>query len=149
MLVRGQQTPSAAPLRPVPITQLDLNQRHAELDGRRVSLRPARPTPIRDILPVVVRGTRLSVIADPSVNQTFAGELKNVTIREALEAILEPSGLDYSLRGDVIRVFSRDLETRFFNIDYVSTKRTSRRSTAHVTGTDAPDVYAELAEGVK
>ena len=148
-LIRGQQTPSAAPLRPVPVTQLDLHQRHPELDGRRVSLRPSRATPIKDILPVLVRGTRLSVIADPAIAQTFSGELKNVTIRDALEAILEPSGLDYSIRGDVIRVFPRELETRFFHVDYVSTQRTSSRNTAHVTGTDAPDVYAELAEGVK
>lgn len=160
MTIRGQQAPSAAPLRPVPITQLDLKQRHPELDGRRISLRPARPTPIKDILPVLVRGTRLSVIADPSINQTFVGELKNVTIREALDVILEPAGLDYSIRGEVIRVFPRELETRFFNIDYVSTQRTSSRTVAgtgastggspsRVTGTDSADVYAELAEGVK
>ena len=43
MPIRGQQPPSAAPLRPVPITQLDLQQRHPVLDGRRVSLRPTRP----------------------------------------------------------------------------------------------------------
>src|SRR4029078_9313154 len=55
----------------------------------------------------------------------------------------------YSIRGDVIRVFPRELETRFFHIDYVSTQRTSTRSTSHVTGKDSPDVYAELAEGVK
>jgi MSHA biogenesis protein MshL len=147
--VRAQQSPSVAPLRPVPITQLDLNQRHPELDRRRMSLRPTRPTPITDILPVLVRGTRLSVIADPSIAQTFSGELKNVTIREALDIILEPSGLDYSIRGEVIRVFPRELETRFFHVDYVSTHRTSTRSTAHLTGTDSADVYAEVAEGVK
>jgi MSHA biogenesis protein MshL len=149
MPIRGQQTPSSAPLRPVPITQLDLKQPHPELDRRRVSLRPARATPIKDILPVLVRGTRLSVIADPSITQTFVGELKNVTIREALDVILEPSGLEYSIRGEVIRVFPREPETRFFHIDYVSTQRISTRSTSHVTGKDSPDVYAELAEGVK
>jgi MSHA biogenesis protein MshL len=147
--IRGQQASSAAPLRPVPITQLDLKQRHPELDVRRISLRPARPTPIKEILPVLVRGTRLSVIADPSIAQTFSGQLKNVTIREALDVILESSGLDYSIRGEVIRVFPRELETRFFHVDYVSTHRTSSRSTAHVTGTDSPDVYAEVADGVK
>ena len=149
MPIWGQQTPSAAPLRPVPITQLDLKQPHPELDRRRVSLRPSRPTPIKDILPGLVRGTRLSVTADPSITQTFVGELKNLTIREALDVILEPSGLEYSIRGDVIRVFPREPETRFFHIDYVSTQRTSSRSTSHVTGTDSPDVYAELTEGVK
>jgi len=150
MPIRGQQTSSAAaPLRPMPITQLDLKQPHPELDRQRVSLRPARPTPIRDLLPIIVRGTRLSVITDPSITQTFVGELKNVTIREALDVILEPSGLEYSIRGDVIRVFPRELETRFFHIDYVSTQRTSTRSTSHVTGKDSPDVYAELGEGVK
>jgi MSHA biogenesis protein MshL len=187
--VRAQQQP-AAPLQPVPITQLDLNQPHPELDGQRISLGFSDATPIKDILLLLVRDTRLSIIPDPSLDQTFLGDLKNVTIREALDLILEPLGLDYSIRGQVIRVFPRELETRFYSVDYVITQRSGSRSiagttgaggsnlglagaglqssivagggaagvgaasatggsTSQVSGTDSPNLYSDLAEGVK
>jgi MSHA type pilus biogenesis protein MshL len=190
-LVRGQQTPPA-PLQPVPVTQLDLNQPHPELDGQRISLGFSEPTPIKDILLLLVRDTRLSVIPDPSLDQAFLGDLKNVSIREALDLILEPLGLDYSVRGQIIRVFPRELETRFYSIDYVITQRSGSRSiagttgaggsnlglggtgqssmvagaaglagtgtgsgaasggsTSQVSGTDSPNLYTDLGEGVK
>ena len=155
--VRGQQTPSAGALRPVPITQLDLNQPDPELDGKRVSIRASGPIPIQSVLLRVVRETSLSIVAAPSLKQTFLGELKNVTIREALDVILGPLDLDYDVRGRVIRVFPRELETRFYNIDHVVTQRSSSRSipgggaagTVAVSSTDSPRLYTELADGVK
>jgi MSHA biogenesis protein MshL len=177
---------------PLPITQLDVHQADPELDGQRISLGFSDPTPIRDILLLLVRDTRLSVIPDPSLEQTFIGDLKNVSLREALDLILEPLGLDYSVRGQVIRVFPRELETRFYSIDYVITQRTGSRSiaastgasganglgagslpssmaggaaganalgggaggaqggsTSQVSGTDSPNLYVDLAEGVR
>jgi type II secretory pathway component GspD/PulD (secretin) len=136
---RGAQS-QLAPLQPVPVTQLDVRQPHPELDGPRVSLALPNATPIKDILLRLVRGTRLSVIPDPSLDQKFLGDLKNVTIREALDLILEPIGLEYSVRGQVIRVFPRELETRFYSVDYVVTTRSS---------SDAPSLYVDLAAGVK
>jgi MSHA type pilus biogenesis protein MshL len=189
-LARGQQTPPA-PLAPVPVTQLDLNQPHPELDGQRISLGFSEPTSIKDILLLLVRDTRLSVIPDPTLDQAFLGDLKNVSIREALDLILEPLGLDYSVRGQIIRVFPRELETRFYSIDYVITQRSGSRSiagttgatgsnlglggagqtslvagaagtagvggagaasggsTSQVSGTDSPNLYTDLGEGVK
>jgi MSHA biogenesis protein MshL len=180
----------SAPMPPLPITQLDARQADPELDGQRISLGFSDPTPIRDILLLLVRDTRLSVIPHPSLEQTFIGDLKNVSLREALDLILEPLGLDYSVQGQVIRVFPRELETRFYSVDYVITQRTGSRSiaattgasgvsglgagipssiaagavgtsafggaggaqggsTAQVSGTDSPNLYVDLAEGVR
>ena len=130
----------SAPLPTLPITQLDVRQTDPDLDGRRVSLAFPRPTPVRDVLIRLVRNTRLSVIADPAVAQAFVGELKNVSVREALDVIVEPLGLDYIVRGQVIRVFPRERETRFYNVDYVVTQRTAR---------DSPNLYADLTEGIR
>src|SRR4051812_45978918 len=127
------QSPAGA-LEPVPVTQLDKRARHADLDGSRISLSFGDPTPIRDILLLLVRDTRLSVIPDPALEQQFVGDLKNVTVREALDLILEPLGLDYSIRGNVIRVFPRELVSRLFSIDYVITQRTGSRSLNASTG---------------
>ena len=176
---------------PLPITQLDVHQADPELDGQRISLGFSDPTPIRDILLLLVRDTRLSVIPDPSLEQIFIGDLKNVSVREALDLILEPLGLDYSVRGQVVRVFQRELETRFYSIDYVITSAreplhcvrdwgewrnglgagslpssiaggacganalgggaggAQGGSTSQVSGTDSPNLYVDLAEGVR
>ena len=139
-------------LKPLPAIQLEGTQTVPGLDGPRFSLGFSRPTPIRDVLLLLVRDTRLSVVPDPALEQRFIGDLKNVTLREALDLILEPLGLDYSVRGQVIRVFPRELETRLYNIDHVVTQRTSSRSIGGpigVTSTDASDVFADLAEGVR
>ena len=83
----------------------------------------------------LVRDTDLSVVPDPDVEGTFVGELKNVTLRQALDLVLRPRGLDYSVQGSFIRVFRRRMETRIFAVDYVPTRRVARRElTANATG---------------
>ena len=71
----------------------------------------------------LVRDTDLSVVPDPDVEGTFVGELKNVTLRQALDLVLRPRDLDYSVQGSFIRVFKRRMETRIFAVDYVATRR--------------------------
>jgi MSHA biogenesis protein MshL len=136
----------SAALPPLPITQLDVRRVDRDLDGQRLSVSFSVRTPIHDVLLLLVRDTRLSVIPDPSLDQSFIGDLKNVTVREALDLILEPLGLDYSVRGQAVKVYRRELETRFYNIDYVMTHRSTSRSNG---ATDSPYLYADLAEGVR
>jgi MSHA biogenesis protein MshL len=145
----GSQSP--VPLKPLPAIQLE-TERDARLDAPRFSLGFSRPTSIADVLLLLVRDTRLSVVPDPGLNQRFIGELKNVTLREALDLILEPLGLDYAVRGQVIRVFPRELETRLFSIDHVITQRRGRRTlggASGITSTDAPDLYADLDGAIR
>ena len=128
------QAPAPAPLPPAPVIQLDERVTNPELDGRRFSLSFSDPRPIIDILRLLVADTNLSLIPDPALDQTFVGELKNVTLREALDLMLEPLGLDYSVQGTVIRVFPRELETRLYSVDRVITQRGGTRSMAASTG---------------
>jgi MSHA biogenesis protein MshL len=136
----------SAAMPPLPVTQLDVPRTDRDLDGQRITLAFAERTPIHDVLLLLVRDTRLSVIPDPSLTQTFIGDLKNVTLREAFDLILEPLALDYSVRGQVIRVFRRDLETRFYSIDYVLTPRSATGSAA---ATESPNVYGDLSASVR
>jgi len=129
----------SAALPPLPVTQLDTGQTDRDLDGQRISVGFVRPTRIHSILLLLVRDTRLSVVPDPSLDQTFVGDLKNVTLRQALDLILEPLGLDYTVRGQVIRVFPRELETRFYSIDYVNQTRSG----------NATNLYADVTESVR
>jgi MSHA type pilus biogenesis protein MshL len=140
----GQQQP---PLAPAPVTRLDERQIHPELDGQRFSLSFSEPRPIIDILRLLVADTSLSLIPDPALDQTFIGELKNVTLREALDLMLEPLGLDYSVQGNVVRVFIRQLETRLYSIDRVITQRVGNRGMSASTGAGGTGVGGVTAAG--
>lgn len=131
---------------PLPVTQLEVPRTDPDLDGQRITLAFARRTPIHDVLLLLVRDTRVSVVPDPSLAQTFIGDLKNVTLREAFNLILEPLGLDYSVTGRVVRVFQRELETRFYNIDYVLAPRNGSQS---ASAANSADIYGELSDGVR
>lgn len=171
------QTPAGqGTLQPLVVTQLDERRQSSDLDNMRpVSITLAEPTLITDLLLMLVRGTRLSIASDPDVQGTFRGELKDVTPRQALDMILQPHGYDYSVQGNLIRVFRRRLETRRFDLNYVVTRRTGSRtlsasnaigpaiapgtnttssataqgSSAEVTDTDVADVFTDLATGVQ
>jgi MSHA biogenesis protein MshL len=141
--------PAQAPrLSPMPVTHLDHRTTNPALDGERLSLSFATPVPIINVLLTLVRDTPMSVIPAPALEQTFIGELKNVTVREALDLILEPLALDYSVRGNVIRVFRQELETRLYSIDYVITRRTGSRSMSASTGTASGGVGAAGSGGI-
>ncbi len=158
------QVPAQPPLRPLAVTQLDERQQGSDLESTRpVTITLSEPTPITDLLLMLVRGTRLSVVPDPDVQGKFRGELKDVTLRQAFEMILQPHGYDYSVQGNLVRIFRRRLETRRFDLNYVITRRTGSRtlsasnamtpngqgSSAEVTATDAGDIFSDVATGVQ
>ena len=84
-----QQRPAQMPT--LPLTQLDYRAQAADLDNRTFTLTFAQPVPIKDLLLLLVRGTSLSVVPDPAIAGSFIGELKNVTVRQALGLILRPA----------------------------------------------------------
>jgi type II secretory pathway component GspD/PulD (secretin) len=154
------QTPAQrpAPMPPLPLTQIDERVLAGDLDNRGFSLTFAQPVAVRDLLLLLVRGTNLSIVPDPAVGGTFIGELKNVTVRQALALILRPLGLDFALDGAVIRVFKREPETRIFDLNYIATARVGiaavggeggPRTSAGVSSTTKTDVFDEVASGVR
>lgn len=158
-----QATPERpAGLPPLPVTGLDDRLLAADLDGpRRVSLTISRPMPLRDLLLLLVSGTPLSLVNDEAVDGTFVGDLKDLTMRQALEAVLFPRGLDYDVQGTLIRVFPHRASTRLFDVNYLNVRRTWQRgirSSASVGGqlpaaglsaSSESDLFDELAKGVQ
>jgi MSHA biogenesis protein MshL len=153
-----QQRPGQMPT--LPLTQLDDRALAADLDNRALTLTLAQPVPIKDLLLLLVRGTSLSIIPDPAISGSFIGELKNVTVRQALGLILPPLGLDYAVDGGFIRVFKRQPETRLFDINYIATQRNGDASIgtagvsreapfARVSSATSTDLFADLAKGVQ
>jgi len=117
---RGLQ-PQAPGLAPIAVSQLEEGRRADSLE-QMLGLSFAEPIAIRELLQLLVRDTTISVVVDPEADGTFNGELKNVSLRQALELILQPINLEYSLREGVLRVRKRQMQTRIFNINYVASR---------------------------
>ncbi len=159
----AQQTPVQRPgeLSTLPITQLD--DRAADLDGpRRISITISRPLPLRDLLELLLTGTPLSFVFEEGVDGIFSGALTNLTMRQALEAVLFPRGLDYDVQGSLVRVFPRKAATRLFDVNYLNLRRTWQRtvrsaislSTPHAQSAELStsiesDLFDELGKGVQ
>jgi MSHA biogenesis protein MshL len=126
-LVSRQQPQRPGRPETAPVTRLDDPSR-AALDGSpSVSLAISRPMALRDLLRLLVSGTGLSIVFDAGVEGEFEGELRGVTLRQALEAVLFPRGMDYDVHGTVVRVFPRQPRTRLFDVDYLNIRRTWQR----------------------
>ena len=71
----------------------------------------------------VVSGTRYSMLVHPDVTGTISANLKDVTVFEALDAIRELYGYDYKVEGSRIYVKPLGLQTRVFNVNYLTGTR--------------------------
>ena len=145
----------------LPVTNLD--DRAADLDGsRRISLTISRPLPLRDVLELLLTGTPVSFVFEEGVDGTFSGALTNLSMRQALEAVLFPRGLDYDVQGSLVRVFPRKAATRLFDVNYLNFRRTWQRTVRSATGPSSPrataaeltttiesDLFDELGKGVQ
>jgi MSHA biogenesis protein MshL len=88
----------------------------------------------REIFMSLVSGTRYSMIVHPEVSGTLSVNLKDVTIREALEAIREVYGYEFKIDGTRIYIQPAGLQTRVFQVNYLTGARQGR-SDMRVTST--------------
>ncbi|MCX6550996.1 MAG: hypothetical protein NTY02_08330, partial [Acidobacteria bacterium] len=123
----GPQSPGLAPMA---VSQLEEGRRSDAME-QTISLSFAEPIAVRELLLLLVRDTNLSVVPDPEVSGEFTGELKNVTLRQALDLILRPLGLESTFHENILRVSRKQLQTRLFNINYVATRRSGSRGTGN------------------
>jgi type II secretory pathway component GspD/PulD (secretin) len=140
------------------LTQLDDRLPAGDLDRRTVTLAFPQPVQILEVLIQVVRGTTLSVVPGPMVAGSFVGELKHVSIRQALTMILQPLGLDFTVDGALVRVFRPEPEVRLFDVNYIAARRAGTTtvgtsanvaSGAQVTSSTSIDSFDDLSEGVR
>lgn len=157
------QAPAAPPraqggqLPPLPVTQIDQRDAAASLDRQfGLSLSFAEPMPIGEVLRLLVEGTPYSLSIDPDATGTFRGELKRLTLREALATLLTPLGLDFEIQGTIIRVMRHRAETRQFDLNLLHVQRGMQRTAANGDGSavisttvNADDVFAGITEGIR
>jgi MSHA biogenesis protein MshL len=85
-----------------------------------------RDAEIQDLLLVFSEQTGINIIVDPGISGKVTVDLKKVTLEQALDTILTPSGLQYTMKGNFIKVFKPAIETRIFYLNYVTTTRTGQ-----------------------
>src|SRR2546426_7769843 len=82
--------------------------------------------PARQVFVSIVSGTRYSMIVNPAVSGTLSLNLKDVTVREALEAIREAYGYEFRIDGTRIYVESAGPQTRVFQVNCLVGLRSGR-----------------------
>jgi type II secretory pathway component HofQ len=136
----SSSAPGRGQLQPLPVTRLEDSAASAILDApRKLTLRFSTPQPIRQVLMMLVRGTGLSLVTSADAEGSFAGELTGVTLRQALDLVARPQGLDYRVEGNAIRVFRRETITRILDVNAIAGTR---------EGSRAGDTFDDLAESL-
>jgi MSHA biogenesis protein MshL len=79
--------------------------------------------PAQQVFMAIVTGTRYNMLVPQDVTGTITISLKDVTVREALDAIRELYGYEYAVKGSRITVQSNAMQTRIFQINYLASRR--------------------------
>jgi len=85
-------------------------------------------TPVAQVFMAIVSGTRYSMLLHPDVAGNISLNLKDVTVLDALEAVREMYGYDYKLDGTRIFVQPLTLQTRIFQVNYLTGNRAGTTS---------------------
>ena len=79
--------------------------------------------PASQVFMSIVAGTRYSMLVHPAVSGAISVNLKDVTVEEALSAIRDLYGYDYKVEGTRIFVQAAGLQTRIFQVSYLTSQR--------------------------
>jgi MSHA biogenesis protein MshL len=131
-------SPAAAPSPPPPrekLKELVVPQREeAKKIPEKLYSLSARDANIQEVLLAFSKESELNIIIDPELSGKVTVDLKRVTLKEALEAILSPVGWIYSLDDKFIKIFRLQMEARLFTLNYIATKRSGKREIFASTG---------------
>jgi len=76
--------------------------------------------PASQFFVAIVSGTRYNMLVHPDVAGSISVNLKNVTLFEALDAIRELYGYDYTVEGTRIVIKPLTMQTRIFQVNYLT-----------------------------
>ncbi|MEK7241252.1 MAG: secretin and TonB N-terminal domain-containing protein, partial [Planctomycetota bacterium] len=117
-----------------------------------------RDADIRDVLQGFSKEGKVNIVVDPDVSGKVTVDLKDVTMAQAMDALLTPMGLEYRVDSGFIRVFKPRPVTRMFRLNYILTKRKGERNlstsvgsatgftagVSAVRGEDTQDIFQEI-----
>lgn len=109
---------------PAPLPPLAVGQVESRMDGRpRIQSLEAVNEDIRTVLRGVADRYGLAYQIDPAVQGRVTTRIRDVTLTEALDALVLPYGYTYQLQGDVLLVEPARMQSRLFSLDFISLSR--------------------------
>lgn len=79
--------------------------------------------PVAQVFMAIASGTRYSMLLNPEVKGTITVNLKDVTVREAMDSLRELYGYDYRIDGTRIFVQPAGLQTKIYRVNYLLGQR--------------------------
>ena len=114
----GQQTPSSL-LLDKDGNQYDLNQKMS------INM---QDSDIKNVLMLIGELTGLNIVVSPAVKDTITANLENVSIKAALDVILNPNGYSYFTQENIVIISTsdskiiRELETVVLKLKYINSE---------------------------
>lgn len=118
--------PKEKRLEALPVLQLEEKVKKPE--PPRVYSLFVRDADVRDVLQGFSKEGKVNIVVDPDVSGKITVDLKDVTMAQAMDALLSPMGLEYRVDSGFIRVFKPRPVTRMFRLNYILTRRKGTRS---------------------
>ncbi|HHT9118070.1 MAG TPA: secretin and TonB N-terminal domain-containing protein [Candidatus Hypogeohydataceae bacterium YC38] len=122
--------------KPPPMEELPVSQvvEEAKEKEKLYSL-SVRDLDVRDVFFIFKKELpEYNIVMDPDVSGTVAVDFKDLPLDMALEYILEPLGLEYTMEENILRVSKPRIETRTFEFIYSTSTRTAKGALMAVTG---------------
>ncbi len=94
----------------------------------------ANKIPAKEFFMGLVNGTQYNMIVHPDINGTITMNLKDVTIKETLDAVKDIYGYEYHKTSYGYEIIPPQLETRIFHINYIDVKRVGKSYIQLTTG---------------
>jgi len=90
--------------------------------------------PAAQFFNAIVTGTKYNMLVNPDVNGTISANLKNVTLFEALDAIRDLYGYNYTVDGNRIIIKPLTMQTSIFHVNYLTGDRKGSSETSVIAG---------------
>lgn len=78
--------------------------------------------PLSDVLKVLTQESGLNIVLPDGMTETVSLNLKEVTLRNALEVLLLSRGYNYKIEGNIVRVYKESLEKKPLQLEVIPLK---------------------------